>query len=487
MIESYSKNFTIIICSLYTYAKLLNYKMNVRNSIICLAFSVSLSFFIYYIKLYYPLLTIPLIIIFSFILITILTKTELGLSITTTVISFGISYAFLAVSALIVAAIFELIGVNRLGENVKIYAICIALIQLLTIRIPFRFRRLKSGMPFLRNKGGSNTGILISVFLLCSVIVMSNSKNADLIYTIPIVSIILLGVLNLFWWRRKLEKVYIEKLRTNEIQSLRDAIEEKEAQIEQLRQHNDFLAKVIHRDNKLLPAMELAVSEYLQSAIQSEDGDALAKGQMLLKQLKTVSCERSGIIEEYQSASKKIQLTDVISVDALMAYMFNKARENSIKFELTISGSVKYLVENVISESDLNTLLADLIENAIIATKNNGSKEILASISISEGYYIIDVFDSGIPFELETIVSLGLKKITTHADNGGSGIGLTTSFEIFKKYSASFLIEEFSDGNILFTKRVSVKFDSLNQYIVKTFRNNEINAISERADLIVMI
>lgn len=83
----------------------------------------------------------------------------------------------------------------------------------------------------------------------------------------------------------------------------------------------------------------------------------------------------------------------------------------------------------------MNTLLADLVENAIIAIRSRTSKRILVSISISEGHYLIDVFDGGIPFEAETIINLGLKKITTHADSSGSGIGLVfltqTSFVLY--------------------------------------------------------
>ncbi len=486
MINSYIKYFIITIYSLYTYAKLLNIKLNARITATNLIFASLLSVFISYIELYLPPLCTPLTIVFSLVFITFTIKTDFELSITTTIISFGINYAFLAVSSVLSAVVFKLIGINYSENRIGIYFICIALIQFLIISIPFRFRRLKSGMPFLRSKGGSNVGVFISVFLLCSVIVMSNGKNADLIYTIPIVLIILLGVLILFWWRRKLGKVYIEKLRANEVQSLRDTIKEKEEQIEQLEQHNDFLAKIIHRDNKLIPAMEFAVKEYLQSFVPGMREDTQAKGQLLLEQLKLITSERSGIIEEYQYANKKLPSTDVISVDALMTYMFNKARADGTEFEFTTAGSVKYLVENVISESDLYTILADLIENAMIATKDSHSKRILVSISVSDGYYLIDIFDSGIPFELETIVNLGKKKITTHADNGGSGIGLTTAFEIFKKHSASFMIAEFTDESPLFTKKISIRFDNQNQYVIKTARDCEIKAMSQRTDMIAM-
>lgn len=490
MIELFIKYFAKIICCLYICTKLLNLKTTSKNVFINLAFATALSILIVYIRLYFLPLTIPLAILLSIVFIAFSAKLELGLSITTTIISFGISYMFYAVSALFTAVIFKSVGVDYSNESSNlalIYLICVTLIQLLLSNIPFRFRRLKRGMPFLRSKGGSDAGVFISVFLLCCAVVMNNSENADLVYVIPVVSIIISGMLILFWWRRRLKKAYIAKLRTNEIRSLQNTINEKDAQIERLDQNNDFLAKIIHRDNKLIPAMELAVRECLQACAQGDTESFQIKGQLVLEHLETISLERSGIIEEYQSASRKLPLTDVVSIDALMTYMLHKAKAAGTDFELTISGSVKYLVENIISETDLNTLLADLIENAIIATKSSNSKRILVSISISEGHYLVDIFDSGIPFYVETIANLGLKKITTHSDSGGSGIGLATAFEIFKKHNASFIIEEFANENIFFTKKVSVKFDNLNQYIIKTMRSSEIKAFSQREDLIVTV
>ena len=67
------------------------------------------------------------------------------------------------------------------------------------------------------------------------------------------------------------------------------------------------------------------------------------------------------------------------------------------------------MVEKVIPESDLNTVLADLCENAILAAKDSERKSVLLVIGISDGCYSIDVFDSGLPFEIDTLANLGLK------------------------------------------------------------------------------
>jgi len=489
MIASCIKNFSIIICSLYIYRKLLNLKSLLKNTSFEYIFAIILSISIYYVKVLFPPLVIPVIVILSILFMSLFSKTELGLSMTTMIISFGISYVLFAISVIINAIIFRFTGTDYLGDSdnvTDIYLLCIAFLQFLLVIIPFRFRRLKSGMPFLRNKGGSNLGISISVFLLCCVIVISAGKSANLAYLILTVCIMLSGVLILFWWRSRLNRLYIEKLKAAEIKAMQTAIDEKEARILLLEQHNDFLAKVIHKDNKLIPAMELAVRDYLQTFSQSGGEAAGEKGQKLLAQLQAISCERAGIIDAYQSENKKLPLTEVLSVDALMTYMLRKSQQNGIEFELTISGSVKYMAQNILSESDLSTLLADLIENAIIATGGRTPKKILVSIGIADCHFVIDVFDSGIPFQPETLVQLGLKKITTHADNGGSGIGLTTAFEIFKKYSASFMIEEFSDTDSLYTKKVSVIFDSLGQYSIKPAKMTERNLLSQREDLIVL-
>jgi sensor histidine kinase regulating citrate/malate metabolism len=154
----------------------------------------------------------------------------------------------------------------------------------------------------------------------------------------------------------------------------------------------------------------------------------------------------------------------VVAVDALLNYMLGKARASGVEFEVTISGSVKYMAENVVSAQDLTTLLADLIDNAITATKHRDKKKILVLIGIVDGCYRIDVFDSGIAFEPDTLSDLGVKKTTTHAESGGSGIGMMTTFEILKRYHASFAIEEYGDSDCLFTKKVSVSFDRMHRF-----------------------
>lgn len=328
MMESYIKYFALIVCSFYVYTKLLNLKVTLKHIILDLIFASVLSFPLYYLRLLCQPLVIPALIVLFLIYIIFETKTEPGLAITTTTISFGISFTFFSISSLLIAIIFYFRGVVYSNSIGKIAYIFNALIQLLLCCIPFKFRRLKSGMPFLRSKGGGNTGVIISTVLLCCFLVSSSADNPESVFfTIPISFIFICGVLILLWWRSELKNAYLEKLRANEIQSLRETIQKNDEKIKYLEQHNDYLAKIIHKDNKLIPAMELAVREYLHSSELGNGADIQLKGKTLLEQLNAISCERSGIIKEYQFADEKMPLTGVFQIDALMTYMLSKARE----------------------------------------------------------------------------------------------------------------------------------------------------------------
>ncbi len=462
---TYIKYFAIIICGIYSYEKLLNIKKPVKHIVALFVFTLLLSFAVCLLRLYFKPLSIPVMIVISLVFMTITTGTKVELSITTTILSFGISYAFSGISAMLNTGLFRLFGVEFTHFIIICLNITTAMIQFLLVVLPFKFRRLKNGMPFLISKGSSKIGVLISVLLLSCAIVLSNNKDIkNLIYVIPFVSILVCAMLILFWWRSRLTNMYLERLRNDEAQRVEGAMQEKDARIRQLEEHNEALAKIIHRDNKLIPAMELAVSEYLRASEHTNIAALREKGRELLGQLKEISGARSGVIADYQRSGKKLPVTDVAAVDALMRYMFVKARENGIEFELTISGSVKYMTENIISARDMTTLLADLIENAITATKYSASKKVFVLIGIVDRCYMIDVFDSGVPFVSDTLADLGLRKTTTHADSGGSGIGLMTAFGILKQYNASFAIEAYSRADSVFTKRVAVIFDNQNQY-----------------------
>lgn len=91
---------------------------------------------------------------------------------------------------------------------------------------------------------------------------------------------------------------------------------------------------------------------------------------------------------------------------------------------------------------------------------------------IRDSFYELCIYDSGIPFEVETLVNFGIKPASTHTDEGGTGIGLLTTFETINSSNASLIIDENTHTN--YTKSIKIKFDKKHEYIICTNRSAEI-------------
>ncbi len=250
---------------------------------------------------------------------------------------------------------------------------------------------------------------------------------------------------------------YVEQLRKRERQDLENVISKLSEEVSQLKLENEIFSKIIHKDNKLLPAMELAVKQLLYNAARNDNREVLAAqtGEMIA-QLERISAERAGIVRTYEQSGNRYSPVGIPVLDALFAYMLQKADSAGIELNFNFQVDIKEMIPSVISEQDLSTVLADLIENAIIATNDSvGEKRILVSFGRDRGECCLSVSDSAPPFSEEVLKNWGIQRITTHADTGGSGIGMMSIHDICKKYNASFSIEELEGA--LYSKRVIIR------------------------------
>ena len=118
-----------------------------------------------------------------------------------------------------------------------------------------------------------------------------------------------------------------------------------------------------------------------------------------------------------------------------------------------------------------------MIKNAIIAINHseNINKSILVRLGLIDGAYSLYVYDSGIEFEIDTLINLGIKPSTTHAKDGGTGMGLMNTFDTLKKYKASLIIDEYGKPvNDNFTKVIKIVFDDKNAYKIVSYRKKDI-------------
>ena len=219
--------------------------------------------------------------------------------------------------------------------------------------------------------------------------------------------------------------------------------------------------------NKLIPAMESAVEEILGCNSPDEQKE---KSLALLSQLKSMSSERITILSDYENQHKTLVQTGIFSIDASLKYLMNRAIKDNTAFDVSVACDVNEAVNDLISENDLNTLILDLGENALIAVQKSEIRNVLIVFGSENESFTVSIYDSGLPFEQQVIENLGKRRITTHRKTGGSGIGLMTTAQLLKKHNASLMIDESID-NESYVKKVSVIFDGLNQLRVITQTN----------------
>lgn len=480
------KYLSIILCSFYIYGKLLNIYYSKKQYIYLLLGIPCLSLGAFLLDILFSQSTDLILILMSFFFLLHIAKTTPESSITTTIISYGITYATFTLSVLFSSLILVFIfRVSSNSYNHLLSQVLTAFIQIAITPLLFRPKRFRKGMPFITNKLNSYPLMIISLITLFAVVIFKNCNNS-LLNLFPFLLIFVLALFIYMSWKNNITKTYLERLKEKDIAKLNDTLSEKESYIKKLEEENKELSKIIHSDNKLIPAMLLSVKEFIKDSSSLVPASSV-KGMRLLSDLEQLSLHRKSILRTQDDRCRGIPETGCSSVDSILKYMKQKAHEMNIIFETAFSCNMKALVNENISENDLNTLLADLLENALIATKYGDHRHVLLSVDMIEDFYTISIFDSGVPFPKEVLVSLGLKNYTTHKADGGSGIGLVTSYELLKKYRASLAIEEFTQDSGLYTKKLSVVFNRLDQYTLFTYRNGEeLDFLNNRTDLLVI-
>lgn len=454
MIRFFIRNFTIISGSIYSFYHLLNIRPPKKRTILCSAFfSLLLCVISYVIFPGTSYISLLLQIYLCVLFLMFITKTSPELTLTVTILSYGISYCCYMVSASISSIILGLCGLTSdMGLIYLQLPSCI--LQALILWRLYKIPRLRNGIPFGDDITSNNIAVITSVMVLFAIIIFS-TNDKSLIYILPLLLIFFCTILIYIWWKYRVSKNYMERVKQNEIASLRE-------RIEVLEKENLELAKIIHKDNKMIPSMKLAVCDFIKSFDNPPEGS-----DELLDMLDSMYNERYGAVISHEISTKKLPPTQVASIDSMLKFMVQKASLHMVNLDLTLSASLKYLVETTITEDDLRTIMADLTENAIIATEYSHKRNIFIHVYIEDNHYIIDFYDSGIPFTQEVLANFGKKQITTHADTGGSGIGLINTAEILHRYKASIMVTKFDEPDNPYTKRISLIFDEKDACIIK--------------------
>ena len=485
MISILIKFFFIIFCSIYTYYKIMNLSLD-KHMLFFIVPAMSLLIALPIVLL--SKLNIPYTILLLFLLyftsICIYTQTSFSFGFLISLLSFAISCMALTVVGFLFSVVLTLFLHDISDIQNIIYIFIGGLLQFLLIQRLFKIKRLCKGMPFLSKRKALTSGIVICLTIPALILLLSTiNPHSTYIHFFSLLLILLLALALLIWWRRKITQSYVEKLRVSEVEALYKEISDKEHEIEKLHSNNRYLARIIHKDNKLIPAMELAVRNYLQNGMQMKPEDARQYGIDLLAQLQTMAADREGIIQNYHDDYRFRPQIGLYSVDAIIYYMERRAIPHSIRYEYQFDKGLKEVMLSYIDENDAIHLLSDAIENALIATMHSIKKEIKIHIGFIQDILFMDISDTGLPFEPATYQNFGLLQHTTHKDSGGSGVGLLDIWKLKHKYKISLQIYEYPPDDHEYTKKIRFFFDRRNHFLIQSYRSQEITSLITRSDL----
>lgn len=386
---------------------------------------------------------------------------NIGYSLLITTISLSVNFVLYLVSTVINFVIFNIFETS----NEYIVLISISIIFIILFEILYRIKRLKNGITFLKNNENNEYLELlilnIAAILFLAITILSNVeiavKRSVFIYTIIFAIIMFITI------QKSLQLYYKQKLQERETEEIKEELKDKNKEIEELQKENLKLNKINHSIAHKQKSLEYELNQLLGKVDVSDN---------LKNKVENLS-------KEMQKDTINVELTktNINEIDNMLKYMQSECVKNKIDFELQINGNIHHMVNKYISKEDLEILLADHIKNAMIAIRHgdNINKSILVRLGIIDGLYSLYIYDSGIEFELETLINLGMKPSTTHKDDGGTGMGFMNTFDTLKKYNASIIIEEYGKpSKEKFTKVIKIIFDKENTYKISSYREEEI-------------
>lgn len=476
------KHFTITLCCFINYYKILNYELSRAKKAIIFFAAIPISFLMHFISIW-PSFRLLFLAIICFIFMALITKTKLDMSVTVTLISMGISNLIYLLLVILIGNLMMLNILFKDENDIRIY-IAISITQLLITPLPFKIKKFSRGMPFLQKSSSGWLGIIISNLIIVSycILGMFNKSSTDEILFMLICFLVICSFSVIYWWRADSKRLYIENIRNRDVETLYDTIDRQLEQMEAVVKSNTDLARRLHRNDEKIKAMEKEISKFKYRILSSSDVALAEDVSVILNRLQEFKEEIS--VEALKS--KTLPTTGVSAIDAMFSHMLDMATADGIILDLIVTGDVGKMIQTVISRGKLETLIGDHVKDAIIAV-NSGecdTKNILAHIGFVSGYYEFSVKDNGIEFEIDTLMALGQKAVTTHEKTGGSGWGFMTTFDTMRETKASLIITEYKTGN--YSKKVAIRFDGKSEYIVCSYRADELQAKCERPDLRIL-
>ena len=396
-----------------------------------------------------------------------------------TVISYGISYALLMACIFLTSTILYFLHYLYNFDYISVLTIFSAILALFITQHLTSVKRFKSGMPFLYSKINNIKGIILATIMFLSDLYIHYAPS-NLYSSAALIQFLacLLLIPFIAWWRSQLTKSYRQYLKDAETQELR-------AKVEQLSEDNQRLSQIVHKDNKLITAMTSSVLNFVEQSPDYSPEHLAAYSQSLHKELLSLSSHRQDSLSRLSGTVTGQFHTGYMMLDSVLNLQAKQAKDCAIAFSVAYNADFFTKVFSFIDEEQLTHIVADLVQNAIIATKEMSNKSVDISFVLSPHAPSIQISDSGESFPIVVLNNLGQQRCSQHLHDGGSGIGLMDIWTLKNTAKATLLIEEFPDG-AKFTKRIHLIFDKKNRYLIISDRKEELSAKLHRPDVLLL-
>lgn len=473
------KNFYLNLLNIATFTKIEEKKFSKKQIFFVIVTCLSISIIYMLINMAtWKVIAISVSFLMQVILLKGINKEKSKSIFTKNMISNAITYIGLVVAAMLDYPL------HFINYNKWLNLIITMIIETLLIFGFFKIKRFKRGFAFVKSKI-DNDYIDIAMINISALVILAYSLFDNYYGDVTkqiLFTFIVVGIIMIIMIQKTLTLYYKQKLLQQNIESYKEEIKEKDEKIKELSDEKFKISKLNHEFYNRQRALELKVEEFINNTNMETSGEL-----SIIDQIKNMTDEYSTKQQEIKNVSS-LPKTGITEIDDMFAYMQSECNKNKIEFILKINGNIYHLINNIIAKDRLVTLIGDHLRDAIIAINNSSNtyKSIMAILGMKDNTYEFSVYDTGIEFEIETLLKLGLEPATTHKDQGGTGIGFITTFETLKETKASLVIEENHPENDKdYTKCVSIKFDGKNEYKIISYRADKIKAEAKDNRIII--
>lgn len=470
------RHFILFLCCAYVYAKLSRNKITSRDAAafpVAAVYGAAAYFLVEYAAILVPISQLMVLMFYAIARYRGETYPTLLLSTIACGLVTVISVLALIVCMLPVALpVYLLTEEGYVQDYIMISAIGAA--ELILSVLLFRIKRFRAGIS--PEKDG-NVELMVLAGAVCIFLntLFSTGNAEESPVELIMMFIVFCGLALIIWWRKHITDRYRLGVYRRNAEVVQRQMDEYNDKNYELAKQNDELAKIIHRDNKMLAAMALAV----KSTLENQGGE---QNRQLLDQINGLLAERNALVEEYSATADETLRTGNVVLDTVLRYISNRVTNSGATFEAKCA-------ENAVAELQKDTklldeccaIICDLGENAACAVKKGG--KVTAELGTAYGAPYLTMSDDAPPFEPDVLRYMGKKRITTRKDEGGSGIGLMAVAEIIRKRQASFVLEEHTCGKPF--KRLRITFDGAARWRFITDREQAAHILSARGDFTV--